>query len=282
MDSPDFSRSAHATQHEASGATPDHLGPTADRYSSALGRYVGAVAADASPTPECGSRLRFTFPPLTVADVMSKAVVTAYEQAPFKEIAAALDRNAINAVPVVDRDRRVIGVVTASDLLARVGHVRPVPRGHRLGARSETNRKEHGATAKDLMTSPAITTSPTTSIAEAARLLARYRVRTLPVVDRAGTLVAMVSRLDLIKLFLRSDDDICHDVLRDIVRPTAFPGHRDVTVAVSEGVVTLAGRIDTALAARGLVYEASRVPGVVDVRDELECDVNDTYLPLTR
>lgn len=268
MDSPDFSKSAHATQHEG--------------YQSALGRYVEAVFGDEPPvTGPRTTPIRLTFPPLTVADVMSKAIVSAYLAAPFKEIAAALDRNGINAVPVIDEAHKVIGVVTASDLLARVGHVRPVPRGHRFTNRSETYRKEHATTAKDLMTSPAITVSPSTSIAEAARMLARYRVRGLAVVDRNGVLVGMVSRGDLIKLFLRSDDEIANDVVRDVLRAGAFPRHAGVRVTVDEGVVTLAGRVDTALTARGLVYEAQRVPGVVDVHDALEFDVNDLYLPLS-
>lgn len=267
MDSPDFSRSAHATQHEG--------------HQSALGRYVEAVFGDAPPVTGPADPTRLTFPPLTVADVMSKAIVTAYLAAPFKEIAAALDRNGINAVPVVDEGHKVIGIVTASDLLARVGHVRPIPRGHRFTNRSETYRKQHATTAKDLMTSPAITASPSTSIAEAARMLARYRVRGLPVIDRDGVLVGMVSRGDLIKLFLRSDEEIANDVVRDVVRATAFPRHAGVKVTVEEGVVILSGRVDTALTARGLVYEAQRIPGVVDVSDRLEFDVNDLYLPLS-
>ena len=282
MDSPDYSKSAHATQHEALTTTVTHVGPTADRYQSALERYVEAVAGDQPPLSGPSPAMRLTFPPLTVSDVMTRAVVSAYEGALFKEIAAALDRNAINAVPVINQEHRVVGVVTASDLLARIGHVRPVPRGHRLGGRAETYRKEHGATAKELMTAPAITAGASTSIAEAARMLARYRIRSMPVVDRNGLLVGMVSRVDLIKLFLRSDEDICNDVLRDVIRAGVMPRHNGVRVSVAEGVVTLSGRVDTALTARGLTYESGRVPGVVDVRDELEFDVNDVYLPLSR
>ena len=280
MDSPDFSKSVHATQHEAIASTIEHTG-WHHPGQSALGRYVEAIVADQPPVTGTAARTRLTFPPLTVADVMSRSVVSAYPAAPFKEIAAALDRNGINAVPVIDDAHKVIGIVTASDLLARVGHVRPVPRGHRLTSRSETNRKEHATTAKELMTSPAITAAPSTSIAEAARVLARYRVRGLPVVDREGVLVGMVSRGDLIKLFLRDDEEIANDVLRDVVRAEEVPRHAGVRVAVAEGVVTLSGRVDTALAARGIAYEAGRVPGVVDVHDELEFDVDDTYLPLS-
>jgi CBS domain-containing protein len=280
MDSSNTTRTAHATQHEAQPMTVGHAGPTADRYASALERYVEAVAGNRThpDAPPVGHAL--TFPPITVSDVMSRAVVSAYEGALFKEIAHALDRNGINSVPVIDEGHRVVGVVTASDLLARVGHSRPVPRGHRLGHHAENSRKQHGRTARELMTSPALTISPGTSISDAARQLTRYRVRSLPVVDRNGVLVGMVARADLIKLFLRSDEEIRNDVIRDVIRSDTVPGRGNVRVAVEEGVVTLSGRVATALAARGLAHDAARVPGVVDVHDKLDFDVNDVFLPL--
>jgi CBS domain-containing protein len=259
-----------------------HSGPTAEHYHSALERYVEAMAGNRSHTDEQSAGTRLSFPPLTVSDVMSRAVVTAYPGAAFKEIARALDRNAINAVPVVDEEHRVIGVVTASDLLQRVGHTRPVPRGHRLGGHAENSRKEHGTTAKELMTAPAITASPRTSIGDAARQLAKFRIRCMPVVDRDGVLIGMVARGDLIRLFLRSDEEIAGDVVRDVIRSSTTPGRHNVRVEVSEGVVTLSGRVDTALTAHSLAHKASRVSGVVDVRDHLDFDINDDFLPTGR
>src|SRR6476660_5323421 len=83
----------------------------------------------------------------TVEDVMNPAVVTAYEGADFKEIAGALQRNRINAVPVIDSDRRVVGVVAVSDLLSRIaGGPQPTPHQHRLRARLGRRRKRHALT----------------------------------------------------------------------------------------------------------------------------------------
>lgn len=272
----DERKTEHAAQHDARPASVHRRGPTAERHHSALGRYVAAVAADQLPS---GAEVRsdVTFPPLTVADVMTRAVVSAYAGAAFKEIAAALDRNRINSVPVINDEHRVMGVVTTSDLLARVAHVRPVPRGHRRGAHGELSRKEQGLTAADLMTAPAITASTGTSIADAARQLARHRIRSMPVVDRAGALVGMVSRADLIRLFLRSDDEIRDDIVRDVVEPTARPG--DVAVAVDGGIVRLSGHVPTALLARRLELQAANVAGVVDVRSDLTFEVDDRYAP---
>jgi CBS domain-containing protein len=212
---------------------------------------------------------------LQVRDVMTPRVVSAHEGATFKEIVTALRNHGVHSLPVIDDDRRVLGVVTNADLLVRVGHGRPVPRHHRIRARLGTYKKMHARTARELMTSPPITTTPETSISAAARMLTDHRIRTVPVVDRTGHLLGMVSRADLIKVFLRSDADIRGDVVHDVVRPALFPNHAGVRVSVVDGVVTLSGRVDTAPAAQELVYEALKVPGVVDVQDNLEFDVLD-------
>lgn len=251
-------------------------GPTKERYTSALERYVQAVSTD---VPWTQVTQRGTFPPITVADVMRQDVVTAYENALFKEIACALDRNRIDAVPVIDEGRRVVGVVTASDLLARLAGARPAPRGHRMAARGEARYKRHACTARELMTAPAITVTPGTLIVDAARLAARSRVRNLPVVNADGLLLGMVARADLIKLFLRPDDDIHADVVRDVICAATHPERRRVQVHVAEGVVTLSGEAHTALIARRLVHDALGVPGVVDVHDELDFEIDDTILP---
>jgi CBS-domain-containing membrane protein len=264
-------------QREAARSTIHRQpGPTEQRYASALERYVEAVSTD---IPWTQVTRRGTFPPITVADVMRRDVVTAYENALFKEIARALDRNGIDAVPVIDAGRRVVGVVTASDLLARLAGARPVPRGHRLAARGEARNKSRACTARELMTAPAITVTPGSLIVDAARLAARSRVRNLPVVDPDGVLLGMVARGDLIKLFLRPDDDIHADVVRDVVRAATHPERRHVQVSVREGVVTLSGEAHTALVARRLVHDTLHLPGVLDVRDELDFEIDDAILP---
>jgi CBS domain-containing protein len=266
-------------EHEAARTTVGHTGPTADRYASALERYVAATSVHEPPASGSGNRYP-GFPPLTVGDVMTTQVVSAYEGALFKEIARALYRNTINAVPVINVDRHVVGVVTASDLLARMGHACPTPRSFRSPIHAGRRAKLEAATARELMTAPALTITAATTISAAARLFGRYRIRSLPVVDHAGALVGMVSRTDLIRLFLRSDEGIRADVERDVVHKSRTPDHAAVQVNVAEGVVTLSGHVARALTARGLVYRASEVPGVVNVNDELTFDVDDLYLPI--
>ena len=269
------------SQREAMRAAVREVGPTADLRQGALERYLRFVAtaeahegergASTGLPAEAGGR-RISLAARTVADVMTRGVVSAYPGASAKAIAWALQRNRIGAVPVIDADRRVVGVVSASDLLAKVaGGVRPASRGHRLTARSDARRKREATTATELMTSPAVTTTATASIAEAALTAARARVRSLPVVSSTtGELIGMVTRDDLIKLFLRADEDIRDEVLRTVVRPARAADRPDVAVSVADGVVTLGGRVPTAQQAERMRADATGVPGVVAVRNELE------------
>ena len=247
-------------------------GPTAQRRhgtETPLERYLHYVAtSDAGDAAERTAR--------TVGDVMTRGVVSAYPGAAAKEIARALHRNRIHAVPVLDPDRHVVGVVSTSDLLAKVAEeARTVPRGHRLAAHGEARRKQSAATASELMTSPAITTTPDTPLMAAALLAARSRVRSLPVVGAAGELVGMVSREDLVRLFLRDDDEIRSDVLENVVRAEEVREHGDVRVEVLDGVVTLRGTVETAMQANRLRTDTAAVAGVVAVRNELRFSVDD-------
>lgn len=119
------------------------------------------------------------------------------------------------------------------------------------------------------MTSPAFTVRPDTTLAQAARTMARAKVKRLPVVDALGLLQGVVSRADLLKVFLRTDEEIAEEVRREVVSYLfPAPGSR-VRVEVADGVVKLAGQVrDTSL-----VPVAARliraVEGVVDVDFDL-------------
>ena len=94
------------------------------------------------------------------------------------------------------------------------------------------------------MTSPAITTVPDTPITDAARLAARHRGRRLPVVDHDGVLIGIVTRTDLLKAFLRPDEDIRQEIVREIVIRTMSLEPAALTVDVTEGVVTMTGFVE--------------------------------------
>ncbi len=210
-----------------------------------------------------------------VSDVMTTSVVTVDRITPYQEIDQSLARHKISGVPVLKMGRHVVGVVSESDLLAAEDKT---ARQARLDAQSPRRwrlrqPRRTGLTAETLMTTPAITIHPDATIPSAARLMNTHHVRRLPVVDSEGKLVGIVTRRDLLSIFLRPDADILHDV-RQVLEELPLTNPADVTVTVHHGVVTLTGAIESASQRyRDLIPIALRlasdVDGVVDVVNEL-------------
>ena len=95
--------------------------------------------------------------------------------------------------------------------------------------------------ARDLMSSPAVTIASDYSIVVAAKLMDAERVKRLPVVDADGRLAGIVSRADLLRPFLRSDDDIRDEIRVGVVLSTMLMDPQRVAVTVDLGVVTMRG-----------------------------------------
>lgn len=216
--------------------------------------------------------------PHVVSDVITRTVVSVTTDTPFKEVVRLLQEHKISAVPVVRGEEgedgggahEVVGIVSEADLLpkeefrnddpSRITQLRRLPDMVKAGA----------VTAGDLMTAPATTIGADATLARAARTMARARIKRLPVVDADGHLWGIVSRGDLLKVFLRDDEQIAEEVRGEIVG-YLFPAPTDaVRVEVADGVVTLAGRIaDTSrVPVAGRLVRA--VEGVVDVTWDLD------------
>lgn len=204
--------------------------------------------------------------PYFVADVMSSPVVAVDEGAPFKEIAETMARWKVSALPVLDEERVVVGVVSAADLLPKEEFRDSVPSRMEQMHRLADLTKAGATTAAELMSSPAITVRGEAPLAQAARKMAVDRVKRLPVVDAAGRLQGVVSRSDLLKVFLRPDEDLAAEVRREVVHRLFPDAGETVRVRVDNGVVVLSGNLsDTRLVplAERLVRA---VAGVVDVQ----------------
>ena len=141
-------------------------------------------------------------------DVMSSPVVTVSPDAPLKDVAGTLVEHGISAVPVVDGDDRLVGIVSEADLLALEAAPGPGSRPVRAAA-----RKGPAQTARDVMSRQVYTLAEDTDAATAARLLLRHRLKSAPVVD-GDRVVGMVARRDLLRLLARSDRDIRADLER--------------------------------------------------------------------
>jgi CBS domain-containing protein len=209
-----------------------------------------------------------------VSDVMTASVVTVDRITPYKEIARLLAEHRISGMPVLKLGREVVGVVTEADLLAAQASTARRLHAAASGRSWWPHREQHAAlTAGELMTTPAITIGPHATVPAAARLMNTHHIRRLPVVDDQGSLIGVVSRRDLLSVFLRPDDDIAADirnVLDEILQ--AEPGEAEVIVR--NGVVTLTGTLDPKAGPHGdLIPLAIRlmwgIDGVVDIIDKL-------------
>jgi CBS domain-containing protein len=203
-----------------------------------------------------------------VRDVMSTEMVTVEKTTSYKQVARLMTEHKVSALPVVTKSHRVAGMVSEADVLRKEERrFRRLASG--LGGRARRERaKAKARTAMELMTSPAITIHPDAPVGSAARLMNDHHIRRLPVLDASGELIGMVSRRDLLRVFLRPDGEIgaeVHDVLIDVL----LEDPRSVTVQVRDGVVTLRGSLGQPELIPAAVRLASDVDGVVTVIDKL-------------
>ncbi len=208
----------------------------------------------------------------SVKDVMTTQVVWVEHDTPFAAIAASLRQFRVSAFPVLDDDGHVIGVVSESDLLAKLalgggeggmpGMITGLLHQHEM-------EKARGVTAEDLMTSPAATVSPDDTVEHAARLMYVRRVKRLPVIDADGRLAGIVSRADVLAVYGRADVEIGEEIRNDIAVCESTADAERFDVSVTDGVVTLTGRPRTVTQGHDVVRRARHVQGVVAVRDRL-------------
>ncbi|MBB6349983.1 CBS domain-containing protein [Nonomuraea muscovyensis] len=226
---------------------------------------------------------------VTVNSVMTREVASVNGSTPFKDIAEILIAHAVSAVPVVDAEGHVIGVVSEADLLRkeefreqfyREGYQPPLRArlrdrvGHR-GRNKAAGSTAVGNTAAELMAAPAVTTTPDATTVEAARLMEEHGVKRLPIVDDDGILLGIVSRRDLLKVFVRQDGDIAREVREEVLDQGLWVDTDDVRVRVGNGVVTLSGSVNRHSDAELAVRMTQHVNGVVDVIDKLQWEEDD-------
>lgn len=220
---------------------------------------------------------------MTVKDVMTTDVVAVNASAEFHVVAEILINKRVSGVPVLDDDDHVLGVVSEADLLAKeefkqryYGDFYHPPLRARLRHHA-TARKAEGETVGQLMSAPAVVASPFDSVVAAARLMDARGVKRLPVVDPEGRPVGLVSRHDLLKVFVRGDEDIRRRVV-DGLPLHAVPV---IDISVRDGLVTLTGQTDKHSEADIAARHAESVDGVVAVHDELTWKEDDLLPPIT-
>jgi CBS domain-containing protein len=214
-----------------------------------------------------------------VSDVMTADVVTASEDTEVGEIVDKMATHRVSGLPIVDDGDRLVGVVSQADLLPRVAATRPA--GGRA-ARGRRAVKAAATSARELMSTPALTVGADEPLSAAARKMQLKKVKRLLVTGDAGQLLGIVSRADLVRLYARADTAIRADVINHVLRRTLWIDTRQVQVDVHAGVVTLSGAVGRRTTAAIAARLAADVPGVVAVRDEIRSEFDDSALAPSR
>lgn len=217
---------------------------------------------------------------MKVKDVMSRDVVAVRPETPLKEAARLMSSHGISGLPVVDEFGDVVGIVSEADFLLKERGFAKIPErplSWILGesaAASATRAKVAAATAGEMMSSPALTVAPEASLRDAAAMMVERRINRLPV-TRGGHLVGIVTRADLVRAYLRPDDEIRRTIREDVILQTLWLAPERVEVEVSEGVVRLAGMLDRRETVEDLLRLVAAVDGVVAVESALRWQLED-------
>ncbi|MFD8413111.1 CBS domain-containing protein [Streptomyces sp. NPDC059650] len=209
---------------------------------------------------------------IKVADLMTDEVVSVAPGTAFKDVAKLLAQYDISGVPVLDEEDRVVGVVSQTDVLAQAA---PDPL-----ASTPDGDPARPVTAGELMSAPAVTVHADATAADAARLMTRRGIERLPVVDVEDRLVGIVTRRDLLRVFLRPDAEIrrrVQDVLSDALGGSAG----GVDVHVVDGIVTLDGVVPRRSQLPVLRSLVERLDGVVAAASRVTARTDDTAITPT-
>lgn len=218
--------------------------------------------------------------PMLVQDVMTVDVAAVREKTTLRVIAELLVNRKVSGLPVVDADCRVVGVVSEADLLHKVACTRPgTHNSKRAGAWWRLRRHrvpiasaDVPMTAAGLMTHQPATIRADASIVTAARMMEYHEVKRLPVVDSDARLCGIISRRDVMRVFLRTDQELVRRVRRDVLAVALPKGAGTVHVAADNGVVTLTGHLAKHSQSRAVIRLAEEVDGVIAVVDQLSWD----------
>ncbi len=210
-----------------------------------------------------------------VQDVMTRDVVTASPEAAFKDLVRLMHERGVSGIPIV-HDGRLVGIVTEADLLGAERAAREPRRRRRFlewfidrGLLERVERAARDLRARDLMTREVVTVRPQDPVRLAIRTLLDAGVKRLPVVDEEGRLVGIVSRGDLLRPFLRDDEEIRAEIEGDVIRRGLWSDPWAIHAEIHRGVVRLRGEVEDEEEREILLDVIRRVDGVVGVEDHL-------------
>ncbi|MDS1271873.1 CBS domain-containing protein [Lipingzhangella sp. LS1_29] len=225
-----------------------------------------------------------------VRDVMTRNVTTVAPEATFKDLAEHIVNDNLTALPVI-QGHRLVGLVSETDLLRKEEYLPGGPDGaHGESLRSRLRRllrtgssspqtKAQAHTAREVMTTDVVTVSPEDTVVFAARMIDRYDVRQLPVLDEHAHLVGLVSRRDLLRVFVRPDEDIRQDLESVLATAPPWLDTDRLSYSVEDGMVTLEGVLEQRSHCVTVTQMVRTVDGLVGIQDRLTWITEDMLPP---
>jgi CBS-domain-containing membrane protein len=220
---------------------------------------------------------------LTIKDLMTRDVVSVRPETPLKHVAQVLVERRVSGLPVIAEDGTLVGVVSEADLIIKEQdpdaiHHRTLARliGDSPDAKART-RKSRALTAAEAMTAPAVTIGPHRPIHEAAAIMSLRKVNRLPVVDE-GRVVGIVTRADLVRAYVRSDEDLAKTIRDDVILRVLWLDPASFNVDVRDGVATVVGHVDRRSTAEMVERAVRLVPGLVEVTATVTWTEDDTHV----
>lgn len=230
---------------------------------------------------------------MKASDIMTTNVITVSPDAPVRQIASLLLQHRISAVPVIDYDRHVLGIISEGDLMHRPESGTERARSWWLEILTDSETlahdyaKAHGRRAEDLMTRHVVSVREDTAAADIAHLLESHRIKRVPVV-RDGRLVGIVSRADLLRSLIAAGDSVStqggatddrklHDGILTRIRKEAWTRSAMVNIVVRGGEAELWGLVPSEQQRDALRVLVQGVPGVRGVHDHLNVMPRVTY-----
>lgn len=213
---------------------------------------------------------------------MSTDVITIGPDAPLKEAARRMIEAGVSGLPVTDAKGRPIGIITEADFVAgeagrrprkRAGLLRFVVKDEELPSRQQV--------VSDAMTKDVKVLGPDVDHAEAARLMQKAGIKRVPIVDDEGRLIGLVSRADMLRAYIRPDQEIIDEITEHIMKEVLWIEPSRVTIGCIDGNVVLSGQLETKGDAVLLVELTGRLDGVVSVANHLTWEVDNTRLEMT-
>lgn len=221
---------------------------------------------------------------MQAVDVMTTKLVTVEADTSVREIAQLMLQCRISAVPVVDQDQHILGIVSEGDLVRRPENEtdqRPAWwLESLLSTRDEAQDyiKAHGRTASDVMTRNVVAVQEDTPLHEIARILEQHRIKRVPV-TREGRLVGIISRANLLHGLVAksteftspssSDDRTIRETIVNTLSKEAGINTAMINVVVHHGAVQLWGIVDSEDEKRAAHLAAESTPGVVTIENNL-------------